>query len=219
MSDAMHVTHQLDDDVLAAYAAGQLAEAFDLVVACHLSLCSPARARYDALEAIGGTLLEEVPVEALADGSLEATLARIAGAAPDRPLPAARPKCPVLPAPLCGYVGGGLEAVKWRPVGMGVKQAILTQSDGASARLLYIPGGREMPDHGHGGLEMTLVLKGAFLDGAERFGRGDVEIGDENLVHRPVAEAGEACICLAATDAPLRFSSFLPRLFQPFLKI
>ena len=48
-----------------------------------------------------------------------------------------------------------------------------------------------------------------------RSGVGDVEIADEALDHTPVADAGAACICLAATDAPLRFRSFLPRLLQP----
>lgn len=219
MSETMTVKHQIEDEYLAAYAAGSLAEAFDLVVACHLSLSKEARRRYDAVEAVGGAVLEKMPTATLADGSLEATLARIAGSAPAEPEPVPTADCPVLPAPLRDYVGGGLDAVKWRPVGMGVKQAILPVGDGGTARLLSIPGGCEMPDHGHRGLEMTLVLQGAFLDGEERFGRGDVEVADEELVHMPVAEKGVDCICLAATDAPLKFSGLLPRIAQPFLKI
>jgi putative transcriptional regulator len=76
-----------------------------------------------------------------------------------------------------------------------------------------------MPEHGHGGLELTLVLQGAFADGDERFQRGDVETEDATDQHVPVAEPGQTCICLAATDAPLRFTSFLPRLVQPFVRI
>jgi putative transcriptional regulator len=89
----------------------------------------------------------------------------------------------------------------------------------ASVRLLQIPAGQAMPEHGHRGIELTLVLKGAFRDQAARFGRGDVEIADASDQHTPVAEAGEDCICLAATDAPLRFVSILPRLVQPFIGI
>ena len=102
---------------------------------------------------------------------------------------------------------------------MGVKQAILPTSKSASARLLYIPAGAAMPDHGHRGMELTLVLRGAFTDEDDRFGPGDVEVADEELNHTPVADIGEDCICLAATDAPLRFNSWLPRLAQPFFKI
>jgi putative transcriptional regulator len=66
---------------------------------------------------------------------------------------------------------------------------------------------------------MTLVLQGAFLDGAVRFGVGDVEIADQSTEHRPVAEAWGDCICLAATDSKLRFSGLIPRLAQPFFRI
>jgi putative transcriptional regulator len=68
-------------------------------------------------------------------------------------------------------------------------------------------------------MEMTLVLKGAFRDEYARFGRGDVEIANEDLEHTPVAEAGEDCICLAATDAPLKFNALIPRIAQPFIGI
>jgi putative transcriptional regulator len=76
-----------------------------------------------------------------------------------------------------------------------------------------------VPNHGHRGIELTLVLQGAFVDDGGRFARGDIEIADEELDHTPVADDAEDCICLAATDAPLRFSSWVPRLAQPFLRI
>jgi putative transcriptional regulator len=102
---------------------------------------------------------------------------------------------------------------------MGVRQAILPTSKAASARLLYIPAGQSVPDHGHRGMELTLVLQGAFRDDTDRFGVGDLEIASEELEHTPVAEAGQDCICLAATDAPLRFNALIPRLLQPFFRI
>ena len=89
----------------------------------------------------------------------------------------------------------------------------------ATARLLHIPPGPAIPDHGHRGMELTLVLQGAFADQGESFGPGDVEISDETVEHRPVVTAGQDCICLAAADAPLRFLGLIPRLAQPFLRI
>ena len=53
----------------------------------------------------------------------------------------------------------------------------------------------------------------------DRFGPGDVEIADEADQHTHVAEAGCDCICLAATDAPLRFRGMMPRLLQPIFRI
>lgn len=212
------ITHHLTDALLMGYAAGTLPEAFSLVVAAHISLCDECRARLGSFEALGGAVLEDTAPEAsLAEGSFEATLARIA-AQPAEPLKPAR-KPGLFPAPLQDYVGGDLEAVKWRGFRTGVRQAILSTSREASVRLLYIPAGMAVPDHGHRGLELTLVLQGAFRDEGDRFGPGDIEVATEALEHRPVAEKGADCICLAATDAPLRFKSLLPRLAQPFLRI
>jgi putative transcriptional regulator len=160
----------------------------------------------------------------MAPDALANCLSAIQGVAPKGPIAfdreaAGRKKDPVLPAPLLDYVAGGVDAINWRPVGLGVRQAILPTAKDASVRLLYIPAGAEVPDHGHHGTELTLVLQGAFRDEFDRFGPGDIEIADPNVEHTPVAEDGRACICLAATDAPLKFRQFLPKIAQPFLRI
>lgn len=217
---AQEIRHHLTPGILMGYSAGSLPEAFNLMVAAHLSLCARCRAEAESYDNLGGELLEEaddgcVKMDA---SSLDATMAIIAGGAVE---PAAETKKPdaVLPMPLQGYVGGGLDSVKWKSVGMGVKQAILPTSSSASARLLHIPAGTAMPDHGHRGVELTMVLKGAFLDDGEYFARGDVEIADSDLNHTPVADIQEDCICLAVTDAPLTFRGLIPKLAQPFLRI
>lgn len=218
----MTIRHHLTEQILMAYSAGDLPEAFSLIAATHISLCDECRARLGAFDALGGSVLEAAAGDVVADmsdDSLAACLARI------DTMPQANAKAPrrghgILPAPLVDYVGGGLEAVKWRPLGLGAKQAILRMSDtGASVRLLSIPGGVAMPDHSHRGIELTLVLQGAFRDQTDRFGVGDVEVADDSLDHTPVAEEGQTCICLAATEGPLRFNTLLPRLAQPFFRI
>ncbi len=210
----MTIRHHLSDSMMIAYAAGTLPEAFSLVVATHVSMCDDCRAQLGAFEAVGGAVLSSEPC-AMAAGSLAATLARLE--APE----AIRPPKPrgFFAGPLADYVGGDLETVRWKSLGNGVRQAILPTSKGASARLLYIPAGQAVPDHGHRGTELTLVLQGAFRDDTDRFGVGDLEVATEELEHTPIAEEGEPCICLAATDAPLRFNALLPRLLQPLFKI
>jgi len=199
-----------------SYAAGNLPEAFNLVVATHISMCDDCRARLGAFEAVGGAMLDE-NTETGGSVDLAGCLAKIA-AGPSEPIRIKR-KPGVFPSALQDYVGGDVDAVRWRPVGMGVRQAILKTSKDASVRLLHIPAGKAVPDHGHRGTELTLVLQGAFADDDDRFGRGDLEIATEDLEHTPVAEMGEDCICLAATDAPLKFRGLIPRLAQPFLRI
>ena len=213
----MTIRHHLEEHTLLAYATGDLPEAFNLMVATHLSLCDSCRAQAEALEAVGGCLLAECGPEAMAADALAATFARI-----DTGTAAAAKRsnaCSVLPQPLRDYVGGDVSTIRWKPIGMGVRQAILPTSSAASARLLFIPAGAAVPDHGHRGIELTMVLQGAFSDEVDRFARGDVEVADEELEHMPVADPGEDCICLAVTDAPLRFNSWIPRLVQPFLRI
>ncbi|MDN5785649.1 ChrR family anti-sigma-E factor [Pseudorhodobacter sp.] len=212
----MTIRHHISDPLLMAYSAGHLPEAFSLVLAVHLTLCDDCRARLGAFDAIGGVLLEAGNREAMGPGSLQATLARLDRAAPAAP---SRRGKDSVPAPLVDYIGPDLAAVKWRSLGMGVRQAILPTDTAASARLLYIPAGRAVPDHGHRGTELTLVLQGAFHDEIDHFGPGDLEIANEDLNHQPIADLGADCICLAATDAPLRFNSLLPRLAQPFFRI
>ncbi|WP_170370201.1 ChrR family anti-sigma-E factor [Ruegeria arenilitoris] len=212
------IKHHLTDDLLMAYASGTLPEAFDLMVATHLSLCDHCRARAESYDAVGGHMLEDqVEAAPLSADALSSTMALIAQGAPT-PKPA-RAKCDVLPAPLQDYVGGDVTSIRWKSIGMGVKQAILPTSRDATARLLFIPAGAAVPDHGHKGMELTMVLQGAFSDEVDHFARGDVEIADEDLEHTPVADMSEDCICLAVTDAPLKFNSLIPRLVQPFLRI
>ncbi|MDA7966998.1 ChrR family anti-sigma-E factor [Ruegeria sp.] len=211
------IRHHLTDDLLMAYAAGSLPEAFDLMVATHISICDHCRARAESFDAVGGHVLGEQDTATMDEGSLAATMALIAQGAPvAKPV---RPACSVLPAPLQDYVGGDVNAIRWRPIGMGVKQAILPTTREATARLLFIPAGTAVPDHSHNGIELTMVLQGAFSDEVDHFARGDVEIADEHLEHTPTADISEDCICLAVTDAPLKFSKLMPRLFQPFLRI
>ena len=212
------INHHLTDALLMAYAAGALPEAFNLTVATHISMCDECRARLGAFESVGGAVLEQAEAVPMAEDSLAATMARIRDGAPVATAPAPRASG-VLPAPLCDYIGGGLDDVRWQPIGMGVKQAILPTSREATARLLYIPAGAAVPDHGHRGTELTLVLQGAFVDETDRFARGDIEVANEDLHHMPVADIGADCICLAATDAPLRFRGLIPRIAQPFLRI
>jgi putative transcriptional regulator len=214
----MAIKHHLTDDLLMAYAAGSMSEAFSLAVATHVSLCDDCRAALSAYEAMGGAILDGGDdVAPMSDDALARAMARL-----DMPAPTAAPKTPkhpVLPAPLQHYVGTDLSAIKWRKLGMGVRQAILPTKGKGSARLLHIPAGQAVPDHGHRGMELTLVLKGAFRDEQQQFARGDVEIATQADEHTPVAMGDEDCICLAVTDAPLRFNALIPRLMQPIFRI
>ncbi|EBA11270.1 anti-sigma factor ChrR [Roseobacter sp. CCS2] len=219
MTDMKQIKHHLTEPLLMGYAAGTLPEAFNLVVATHISMCDTCRAALAEYEAVGGeVMLDAEPID-VAEDALAATLAMIdGGQVAEKPAPV-RTQNSVFPGPLQDYVNGDIDSLKWRKVGGGVSQLVLNTSKDASVRLLRIPAGTAVPDHGHRGTELTLVLQGAFTDEEDRFGAGDVEVANEDLHHTPVAEDGLDCICLAATDAPLLFNGLVPRIAQKFIGI
>lgn len=208
------ISHHIPDELLIAYASGTLGQAYSLVVAAHVSMCDECRARLGAHQAAGGALLDAAPDAPVSSRARAAVFDQL-----DNPQPQSVPirASGIFPEPVMQALGG--LPPRWTTLGLGVRQMILNHDSEGSARLLYIPAGQGVPDHGHNGLELTLVLQGAFRDETGRFGVGDLEIADGDLEHEPIAEEGEACICLAATDAALRFRSFVPRLLQPIFRI
>jgi len=59
------------------------------------------------------------------------------------------------------------------------------------------------------------VLRGSFTDEIGRFAAGDIADLDDQIEHQPLVDSAEDCICLVATDAPLKFTTLLGRLMQP----
>ncbi len=214
--------HHPGDDLLIAYAAGSQDEPVALVVATHLALCPRCRKEVERLEELGGVLLEEHKTEALGEDSLARVLARLDDAAleaPDPQAPEPAPVDPRMPRPLRNYLGAGLERLDWTSYRGLDKAELLTEVPGFRTRLMRIKSGTAMPAHTHEGTELTLVLAGGFSDEHGHFLRGDVAEADAATDHRPVADPGEDCLCLAVTDAPLRLTGPFGRLLNPFLRI
>ena len=223
-------SHHPEEDLLLSYSAGALGEGWSLAVATHLAYCPTCRALVEGADDLGGALLaDETPMK-LSPGSFETMMEKIK--APGVRDPEFEPgfetlSAPALtahsdmtiPQPLRNYLKGGFEAVPWKYIGGGAQQYLVPTSDDSQVRLLKIPARQPVPEHTHGGRELTLVLAGSFTDDAGHFGPGDLQDVDETTTHQPVAGAEGACICLAVTDAPLKFSGLVPRLFQPLIGI
>ncbi|MGB7267888.1 MAG: ChrR family anti-sigma-E factor [Albidovulum sp.] len=208
------ITHHVPDALLASFAAGSLAHAFSTVVAAHVSLCSECRAQLEAHQALGGAILE-THEEAKLSADIKTNVMALLDA-PAEPQQTYH-RSGIFPGPVMAALKG--KPPRWKSLGLGVRQSILAADEEGSVRLLFIPPGQAVPDHSHNGLELTLVLQGSFSDETGRFAVGDLEVADEHLEHTPKADLGEPCICLAATDSPLRFTSFVPRLLQPLFRI
>ena len=160
------------------------------------------------------------------DDSLERVLARLDDTAPGEPAPPAHCAAahsveaePLVPRPLRDRLAEGLNHLDWTTF-RGLETVELTpEFPSFRTRLMRIKSGTAMPTHTHEGSELTLVLAGGFSDENAHFLRGDVADADPSVTHRPMADPGEDCLCLAVTDAPLRLTGPLGRLLNPFLHI
>jgi len=212
------ISHHFDDATLMAYSAGALPQGMALLVACHLHWCPHCRERMHATDAVGGALLEQLPPSHLQADAFEQLLARLDE--PEHELCTSVPEAhanPELPAPLAQLLDKPLDELPWKRIGYGVKQLDLHLDGPGAARLLRISPGVSVPHHTHGGNELTLILKGSYNDELGRFCQGDVADLDGEVSHQPLVDTDEECICLIATDAPLKFSGLVGRLVQPFI--
>lgn len=217
--------HHIPAELLLDYAGGTLAEAASLAVACHLTLCPHCRRDLAAIEGVAGSLVDQMAPQPSA--GFEAIAGRLGEQEPAPAVRTAPAKTSVmlLPQPLLDYLprnlSGDLDAISWRWSGAGLQSYALpvSKSRGGLASLLKIAPGAGLPLHTHGGNELTLVLSGGFTDETGAFQRGDLEVADGDVEHRPVAMLDQPCICLAITDAPLKFSGPLGWFFNQWAKL
>jgi len=213
----------LDHATLVGYSAGALPLAFAAVVASHLELCATCRGQLHAADAIGARLIEQQDGAPLSASARDAFRARLAGetVAPPRNAPAPAPVDPdLLPTPLRPWFGERYSTLRWRAIGPGI-HLLRAQDEALGAQLLMLrtASGKRMPMHSHGNNELTLILRGAYDDVLGHFGSGDVADLDSDTEHQPVTTPGVPCICVAASDAPMKFSGWIARAMQSVLRI
>ena len=216
--------HHLDEATLVGYSAGALPEAFAVVVSAHLSICQLCRDSLRDADAIGGALLAQQleggqpPAQAR-----DAILTKLAST----PMEARPPSPPsrkmidpeTLPAALHPYFGERFDDLRWKSVAPGMHIIRAAKVSDGTLMLLRIAPGKSVPMHSHGGNELTMILQGSYQDGLGHFSPGDVADLDCDITHQPVTMPGGPCICVAATDAPLRFQGWLARMLQPLIKL
>jgi putative transcriptional regulator len=221
----MNISHHPDDATILAYAAGAVTEGFSLVLAAHMALCPQCRSRMAEANAVGGELLSDIQPAAMSSDGLNAVWSRINNDEFDTEETIHEPSTPAavdgIPGVLTPYLPNGLESLHWRSLVPGIRQYVFDgiESGRGSVRLLSIAPGTTIPHHTHLGSELTLVIKGAYEDELGRFKRGDLAELDTSVHHQPVADPGEPCICLIATDDRLRFSGVFSRMLQPLIGI
>jgi putative transcriptional regulator len=220
----MKINHHPNDESLLDYASGAMREAWSIAVSTHITLCSKCRGSISEIEAIGGSMLSQMPPTS-SNQSCIIDFEKIINNdfLPCNETAKMLTKIDIiekLPNPLNNYLGKSLSEISWKSLGFGASQFLIPIDDkSATARLIKISAGKKVPKHSHQGLEMTLVLSGSFSDNTGHYTVGDLQEANEELDHQPHASSLSNCICLAITDAPLRFNSLTARLIQPIIGI
>jgi putative transcriptional regulator len=198
-------------NLLQAHACGALGPASAIAIGLHARHCPQCAGRLAELDALGGALLEnDDGVGFDVEASLNSVLARLdaANAGPDYP-----PEVMTVPEDLRPALAKTLSRKTWAFAGPGLRSLDLdlpgAENYGEQPQLLKIEPGYGAPHHGHGAMELTLVLEGAFRDETGVYGPGDLAIAMDGFTHRPVAEPGRTCLAYAVSHAPMRFTGLL----------
>lgn len=221
----MTIRHHPDLASLMCCAAGSQPEAFAAVIASHLSVCADCRADVGRMEQIGVALFDDLPpadvvssapVVAMRAGEAETGVNEDLHAAQSGDVPHGD-----IPGPLVALLGARLDDLAWSWKGPGIWIYSVPLSEHADGELLLfkVAPGKQMPEHGHTGQELTIILRGSYTDKLGTFGVGDVADLDSDVEHTPIACPKEGCICLSAKDGKLRFKSGIARLLQPLIGI
>ena len=198
------IEHHLPDTMLLDRAAGSLPVALDVLVASHLTLCPRCRSELTILEeAAGALLLGITPTAGDDEAGLAALLGRLDGPlpAPHAPPPPHRsaPADSLLPAPLLQFVGPHAD-LRWRTLLPGVARRVTLGLElaGVAATLEEVRPGFRVPQHGHAGVEITMVLVGGYADAGRRYARGDVQVVGPETVHGlEIDDDGQPCLLLS----------------------
>lgn len=210
----MTITHHPDVSTLMSYSAGSLAEPLAAVVASHAAICPQCRTEIARMEAVGAALFAALgPSECVRPAPLN-SLRRAecdVEPAPEKTVSGD------VPSPLVKMIGPHLRDIAWKRLGFGIWHLPMPLSPGTKGdlRLIKVAPGLMMPEHGHGGTELTLLLQGSYKDEFGHFQTGDISDLDENAEHQPVSDPQEGCICLIASTERAKFKGLLARIVQP----
>lgn len=202
------VHEQIDtvDALMAHYVAGSLPEPARVLVESHLEMKPDHRGLVMDLELLAGDALEQTPGAAIddRDARLQAIFASKPSMEAALPIILNTEKL-IFPRSIRNLIGFDVDTVPWKSKLPGFKEYSM-DIDGCEVSLMWIRAGRALPAHTHKGMELTLILDGAFNDNRGRFGPGDISVADETIDHRPVAEKDRPCIAFSVLDAPVRLT-------------
>ncbi|MEL0637416.1 ChrR family anti-sigma-E factor [Marinomonas sp. TI.3.20] len=223
------LNHHPSIEMLTDYAAGSLALAYSLSVSTHLEHCSECQQHVRKLEVLGANLFTQTAPENQSLSFLKQSFfEKLTEEEQDRTsetLAENKQKSVKnwfddykIPASLRQFVPNNYDELSWMKLSPSVKIATLCDEDGIQVSLTRIKAGAHIPTHTHAGEEITLVLEGAFSDEKGVYARGDFVSRNASHKHKPMVTKDAECICLTVLDAPIEFTGWLTRFFNPIMR-
>lgn len=205
------------EERLLEHATGTLGSGPRLVIAAHLRACPACSAEVRLIEAVGGVLLENLPLTTLRADALAQALARLERPQIDTPagMIVQQPEW-ISVAPV--VLDAARRRRRWAAPGVWVAP-VTGVAGGARTNLLRVGPGMSIPRHTHRGSELICVLKGGYADGGAVHGPGDFAESDDSVEHTPVITTDGECVCLVFADGRLVPRDWVGRLFQPIVRI
>jgi putative transcriptional regulator len=188
--------HHPSPEVLKAFAQGELRPAFVIAAGVHVRACSACQSAVDGFETDAGRALLGHAPEPLPPDSFARTFHRAQE-----------------PSVTEGDGGGPIRfgRRRWAAPGVWVRHAPREVSGSDQLYLLKAPP-RFGIHHGHQGIEFTALLQGSIQDGSD-FHAGDFVEMSEISEHRPAA-GPDGCLCLIASEKPMRARTLAARIAQ-----
>lgn len=194
------------ESLLLAYAAGALDAAQSLIVAAHVALSAHARMQIAQLEALGGTLLcRECEPQSMAAGALDKVLAKLDSCCAEEggsDCCHSFPENIKIPHALNRAIHDAMGTPRWQKDIPGFQMFELPLACPQSqVRFVKAEPGKQAPAHTHEGIEITLLLDGAFTDEYGPHRRGELIVMDQaDGAHSPVACRQQGCICMVVNS-------------------
>lgn len=225
------IKYHPDDNLLTEYASGSLAWAVSLSVCAHLQFCPHCRKRVETLNKLGGAILTTSVAEKIEPETFTQLMERIRqqkndsneseqaefASARHQELYHSDPMLNRLPKIIAKLLPANGK-LKWQRVSASLRRAhLVAGQDKYEVAFQKISSGGTVVEHGHRGMEVTLVLHGSFSDEDGVYNEGDFLVRNPGEVHRPTATQNQDCLCLSVSEAPVEVTGLLGKIINPFL--
>jgi len=228
----------IDTELLLNYSNGNVEPALSLAIALHQKQCKPCRQKIAAIESSYGQNLELSEASRIENNSFERLTADldklptsdndvsktskslykknidIDDFGEDDTLSYA---IAAINRPLFNQLSDfNYDDFEWQKLSSKISSVALELYDPSfKVNLLRFSPHTKIPKHTHLGKEFTYVIKGDFKDHKGKHNAGDFIACDGSDEHKPIVGTS-GCVCLAITDAPLRFTGLLGPIFNRY---